>query len=87
MPPLSGTKIAEYWSPQLNSGEMTVKIYKWKVKVRNKFEHSLTKLDQEMIRSGEPSKMRALKNYFSLSDYTDFKKMIPQIFLYLSMHF
>jgi len=26
--------------------------------------------------------MRALKNYFSLSDYTDFKKMIPQIFLY-----
>ncbi len=53
---------------------MTIKMYKWKVKVRNKFEHSLTKLDQEMIRSGEPSKMRALKNYFSLSDYTDFKK-------------
>ena len=25
---------------------------------------------------------RALKNYFSLSDYTDFKKMIPKIFLY-----
>jgi hypothetical protein len=71
----------------INSGEMTIKIYKWKVKVRNKFEHSLAKLDREMIRSGEPSKMRALKNYLSLSDYTDFKKMIPQIFLYLSMHF
>jgi len=28
-----------------------------------------------------------LENYFSLPDYTDFKKNIPQIFLYLSMDF
>ncbi|OGP92866.1 MAG: hypothetical protein A2157_11220 [Deltaproteobacteria bacterium RBG_16_47_11] len=27
-----------------------------------------------------PTYMRALKNYFTLSDDTDFKKMIPQIF-------
>jgi hypothetical protein len=32
-------------------------------------------------------KLRVLKNYFTLSDYTDFKKMIPQIFLYLSIYF
>jgi hypothetical protein len=55
---------------------MTIKIYKRKVKVRNKFEHSLAKLDREMIRSGEPSKMRALKNYFSLSrDFWTFSEI------------
>jgi hypothetical protein len=33
-----------------------------------------------------PVKVRELKKYFSLSDYTDLKKMIPQICLYFSRY-
>jgi hypothetical protein len=49
---------------------MTVKMYKWKGIVRDKFEHSLTKLDREMTRSGEPSQifdLTRIKNLCHLS--------------------